>query len=1065
MSIGNAGCVAQSHGGKWSWKRWLGVPAVVVVGAALLAAQGPERSNRISQGLNSAETVTMAGTVHPHTRRATDLGAVNPAMRMESLTLNARLGAAEQTELNALLEAQQDAESPQYHQWLTQEEYGARFGLTDADLNAVTGWLKQQGFTVKGVSRSRNAIYFGGTAGQVQSAFHTQLHRYKLNGEMHFANATDLRVPAGIASVLLNVRGLNDFRLKPKVHKRAVPAYTAVGSDGIENFLVPADWATIYNVNPIYDAGYTGTNAYVGVVGQTYAPLSDITNFRSAAGMTAPKVNYFCIDPSTTTCTDAAATDLTDGNLDEADLDIEWSGGIAKDATVVFVYAPWSDVVDSVIDPITEQYYDVFDALQRAVQDYKVPATNKVLPVISMSYTDCEESFGAANSPYQTLITDIGQQANSQGQTIVVSSGDTGAFECDEQTDYPASYGVSISVPVDSPNYTGVGGTTLDGDYADPAAYWNDAVSGSEIIVNSAKQYIPEIVWNDTAENVAHDYYALSASGGGVSLYYPQPTTANSGWVQPTPSNYSGASGRFVPDVAFAASPNHDGYLTCSSGDNSSTYGNDCTTGFLSSENYWDVIGGTSASAPSFAGMLTLLVQKYGNFGNINPTLYRLAANSTTYAAVFHDITSGDNLTPCLPADEYPADVGCPTTVDPTYGYPAFGYSATTGYDLVTGLGSINGGGLYKALGASSGPGATTTTVEVTPSPVTLGRTITLTATVKSSSTGVIAGTVTFKVAGTTLGAATVSDGVATLSNVVDSVAKGFVVGSNTISASYGGSTLFAASDGTTVLDVDKPVLTVTANNAARAYGTANPAFSYTITGFVDGDTSAVVSGTAPLATTAVASSAVGTYPITFSSEGLTATNYSFFYVSGDLAVYSASTPLPMTLLLSSNRATAGGAAFTLTVTGANFTSASRVLWNGAVRATTYVNGTQLTASISAADIAKAATNLVTVANAAPNAGTSSALPFVVESSAPVATISGGSISVAAGGSGNFTLTLTGAGFVTDSVADWKGTSVTTRYVSPWQISATLTASEAASLPATVKVVNPSGTSASFELQ
>ena len=120
-------------------------------------------------------------------------------------------------------------------------------------------------------------------------------------------------------------------------------------------------------------------------------------------------------------------------------------------------------------------------------------------------------------------------------------------------------------------------------------------------------------------------------------------------------------------------------------------------------------------------------------------------------------------------------------------------------------------------------------------------------------------------------------------------------------------------------------------------------------------------------------------------------------------------------------------------MTGANFTSTSRVLWNGAVRTTTFVSSTQLTASISAADIAEAATNLVTVASVAPNAGTSSALPFVVESSAPVAAISGGSISVAAGGSGNYTLTLTGSGFVTGSVADWNGTSVATSYVSPWQ--------------------------------
>ena len=200
--------------------------------------------------------VTVAGTVHPLTRRATDLGAVNSEMQLDSMTLNIGLSAAQQTELNALLAAQQDPKSPQYHQWLTQEEYGARFGLTDSDLSKVTGWLTSQGFTVNGVSKSRNAISFSGKAWQVESAFHTQLHQYKLNGEMHFANATEMQVPAGLASVLLNVRGLNNFRLKPLTIRASRP-YTVDTTEGMTNFLTPGDWATIYDVTPIYNAGYT----------------------------------------------------------------------------------------------------------------------------------------------------------------------------------------------------------------------------------------------------------------------------------------------------------------------------------------------------------------------------------------------------------------------------------------------------------------------------------------------------------------------------------------------------------------------------------------------------------------------------------------------------------------------------------------------------------------------------------------------------------------------------------------------------------------------------------------
>jgi len=179
-------------------------------------------------------------------------------------------------------------------------------------------------------------------------------------------------------------------------------------------------------------------------------------------------------------------------------------------------------------------------------------------------------------------------------------------------------------------------------------------------------------------------------------------------------------------------------------------------------------------------------------------------------------------------------------------------------------------------------------------------------------------------------------------------------------------------------------------------------------------------------------------------------------------AYYAISGPLLGSL--SSSGATAGGAGFTLTVNGANFAARSMVLWNGALRKTTYVSSTELTAAISAADIAKEATNRVTVANPAPNPGTSSALPFVVMSATPVAAISGGSIAVAAGSSGSHVLTLTGTDFATSSTVEWNGASLTTTYVSPWQISAAITASDYNSLPAKVTVKNPAGISPIFEL-
>jgi len=978
---------------------------VVVAMAASMASQTLERPGRITGGLTSGATVRLAGSVHPLTRRATDLGEVDSGMELGSLTLNISLSATEQTELNALLAAQQDANSPQYHQWLTQEEYGARFGLTEGDLAQATRWLELQGFTVKGVSTSRNAIYFGGTAWQVESAFHTDLHRYQLNGESHFANATELQIPAGLAGVLLNVRGLNDFRLKPQFRQRSVPGYTVDTTNGVENFLTPADWATIYNVNAIYNDGYTGTGTYVGVAGQTYAPESDITNFRNASGLGSTNLIYECI--SSANCTNATGTS-TGGDLREADLDIEWSGGIAKNATVVFVYAAYDD-----------PNLGVFDALQYAVQTYKVPATGKVLPVVSMSYSDCEEHF-AGDPSYENLITQIGEQATAAGQTLVVSSGDWGPAACDafdSGSNDPASQGVYVGVPADSPYYTGVGGTTLTGDESNPAGYWNETIN----LVDSALQYIPESVWNDTSAANG----GLATSGGGVSVYYAQPS-----W-QPTPSNYTGAAGRFVPDVAFAASPDHDGYMTCSSGNNSTTTGTDCATGFLSSKEYWDVIGGTSASTPSFAGILALLVQKYGPLGPINPTLYGLAANPSTYATVFHDVTSGNNIVPCLVET---ADPGCVDSV--------MGYTAVAGYDLTTGLGSINGGALYTALA----PTLTAQTITFTQPPAqTYGvGSITLAATGGGSGNPV-----TFTVVS---GPGTVSGSKLTITGA----------GTITVQAAQAGNSSYAAAT-----PVDMPVtvnpapLTVVANNQDAAQGATLPALTGTLTGVIAGD-----GITASYSTTAANSSTVGVYPITptLIDPNDKLGNYSVTIADGVLEIYS-DTALPLALWMSPATATAGGASFTLTVGGANFTSKSVVLWNGAARATTYVSATQLTATILASDIAAAETGLVTVAKPAPNAGTSAALPFVVLSSAPVATITGASLSDALNSSGDYVLVLKGSNFVANSTVTWNGQSLTLISVSASQITALVTPPEHASLPGVVTVTNPSGTSKAFEVE
>jgi hypothetical protein len=236
-----------------------------------------------------------------------------------------------------------------------------------------------------------------------------------------------------------------------------------------------------------------------------------------------------------------------------------------------------------------------------------------------------------------------------------------------------------------------------------------------------------------------------------VSLYFAQPS-----W-QPTPGGYTRTAGRFVPDVAFSASPDHNAYMSCSSDNNSTQYGTMCASGFFSSggtsgEQVFYPIGGTSASTPSFAGMLTLLVQKYRPLGPVNPTLYGLAANAST-ASVFNqkaflnDITSGNNIVPCVVETTDPGCVG-----------GTMGYTATAGYDMTTGLGSINGVALYAALAPPSAA-ATSTNLEAAPNPALLNGTTTLTAAVTSTTAGTITGNVTFTLGSKTLGETALSGG------------------------------------------------------------------------------------------------------------------------------------------------------------------------------------------------------------------------------------------------------------------------------------------------------------------
>ncbi len=728
--------------------------------ALLVAVQMPAFAsglpNRIAMNTASSATlVKLTGTVHPGVHRGIDLGATDANKALDYMTLHILPSAAQKADLENLLAGQQDPTSPLYHQWLTQQEYGARFGLSDDDLAALSTWLASQGFSVREVSPSRNLISFSGNVGQAESAFHTSIHDFQIDGAVRHANVTDISLPKSISGVVGYVTGLHGFR--PKGHlKPTNPEFTSHTSGN--HFLSPGDWATIYNVTPIYTAGYTGTGMHVGIVGQTYIPQTDVDYFRSAAGLPSTLLTYKCITAST--CT--ASTDESVGDVAEADIDVQWAGGIAKNATVDYVYTSAASTSEG-----------VYDALVYAITTYTV--SGSVVPVISMSYGSCETHLTgtAGNIAYRQSMDTYFAQAASQGQSLLNSSGDDGAAECDYGAT-TASHGLVVSWPASSPLYTGVGGTEFSGDGTDTYSdqYWTSSTTTD--IISSALQYIPETSWNDTTSTSG-----LSATGGGVSLIYPLPT-----W-QWAPSNYTGTSMRFSPDISFTASPDHDAYLVCTQNFTGKTVntstGSTCTNGFRNGSGYLTAYGGTSCSSPSFAGLLTLAVQAGGKLGNINKKLYTLAGNSSSYASIFHDITTGSNIVPCTTGS-----TNCTTG--------SLGYSATTGYDLVTGLGSANGLNLHNALTSTLSP--STTALQLSTGSVTLNGSITLTANVTSTVTGTPTGTVQFYVGNTSLGSPVTLDGsaTATLSNVAVTTTNGFSAGTDSLTAVYSGDTTYATS-------------------------------------------------------------------------------------------------------------------------------------------------------------------------------------------------------------------------------------------------------------------------------
>ena len=616
----------------------------------IFSAQSPPQ-DRIAGPISGSPAVWLEGNHRPMFQPENDQGPVADSLKLENITLMFKLTASQQADLTALLEAQQDASSPSFHQWLTPEQYANRFGLSPNDINKVVTWLQAQGFEITQTARGRTWVSFSGTAAQVQAAFQTEIHNFSVNGQTYYANASEPAVPAALADVVLGIRGLDNYPLKPRNVFRQVktvpkPNFTS-GITG-NTFVAPDDFATIYDVQNLYSMGIDGTGQSIAIAGQTdlYQSGSDVTAFRSAAGLPAKSPTIIPIpgisDPGVVT-----------GDVTEASLDVEWSGAVARNATIIFVNGGSGGV---------------FNAFQYAID-------NKVAPVVSISYGDCEANLGKSNL---TAMAQLTAQANAQGETIVAAAGDSGAADCDTSTTTTitiATHGLAVDAPASLPYVTGMGGSEFN---EGSGNYWQATPSTGGDILSSALSYIPEMVWNDTA-NPENTGNGLLAGGGGASTFTPSGAPSKPAWQ--TGTGVPSDNARDVPDLSLNSSSIHDPLLICVQGS--------CVNGFRDTDQTVSVVGGTSAAAPTFAGIVALINQQMNTpkgQGNINPTLYSMAATSP---AAFHDITVGNNKVPCQAGS-----TDCPSGGE-------IGFNAGVGYDQASGLGSIDAFNLVTAWGSS----------------------------------------------------------------------------------------------------------------------------------------------------------------------------------------------------------------------------------------------------------------------------------------------------------------------------------------------------------------------------
>ena len=681
---------------------------------------------RVQSTVEDADRVLLRGNVHPLVasslrQSGADLGAVEDSLPAGRMLLLLQRSPAQESALRDFIQAAHTPGNPGFHHWLKPAEFGSLYGPADSDVAVVTAWLESHGLAIQKIHAGRLAIEFSGTAGQVREAFQTEIHRYLLNGQTHLANATEPSVPAALASVIAGLARMNDFHPRPGLSvlghakfnaktRQATPLWTYPSSGGVSFVVAPGDFAVQYDINPVYSSGVNGTGQSIAIVSASNVDLSLVQAYQSLFGLTAnlPVVVVDGEDPGQ----NSAAT--------EAYLDIELAGSVAPGANILLYTSAGTALTDGLAL-----------AAMRAVEDDQAG-------IISASYAECEQELGQSGNAFWSALW---EQAAAQGQTVFVSSGDGGSAGCDDfDTQQVAYEGLQVNGIASTPYNVAVGGTDFYySQYAGSSSaintqlntYWSTTSTTAPAI--SLLQRLPEQVWNDffgfnltDGGNPANlSEQSIVAAGGGMSSAAVYPTGSARGYPKPTWQTGAGvpADGvRDLPDLSlFAANGgNYSFYPICAfpgdcSGANPTSSGTVVITG----------VGGTSASTQAMAGIQALINQSAGSWqGQADFVYYSLAAFQPT---AFHDVTVGGNQVLCYVGTANCA-AGSSATNSSGYGVVS-GYSAGAGYDLSTGLGSVDVANLIKYW-STVARAPTSTTLSVSPSSFVHGTAVSVNGTI-----------------------------------------------------------------------------------------------------------------------------------------------------------------------------------------------------------------------------------------------------------------------------------------------------------------------------------------------